>query len=132
MRKLIPILLLASLAACADNPLGVAENEVVRVAEETSGIRITNLTDTPRAYLANDPEWLAVALSMPLDLIALCNTPDAACLRLPAKGSVLMPYAEVGGYGSSTKSIVVFTWRVVPVAPGQYQTEMDQAVTLKL
>ena len=132
MRKLIPILLLASLAACADNPLGVAENEVVRVAEEAAGIRITNLTDTPRGYMANDPEWLAVALSMPLDLVAFCNTPDSGCLRLPASGSVLMPYSEVGGFGSSTKSIVVYTWRVVPISPGQYQAEYDGAVELKL
>lgn len=132
MRKLIPLLWLASLTACADGPTAVVENEVVRVAQESSGIRITNLTDIPRAYLANDPNWLALA-SASFDLVALCNVPDSTCLRLPAKGSVLVPYAEVGGYSTNTQSIVVWTWRVVPAAtPGQYQAEMDEAVTLKL
>ena len=119
----------AAAAACSDSPTSVA-NGVVRVTREGSGIRIDNLTDTPRAYAAYDPNFLALA---DLSLLALCNTTDVNCLRLPAHGSVLVPFSEVGGYGSGTTSIVVWTWRVVPSAtPGQYEPLMDEGVTLKL
>lgn len=132
MHNLIPVMLLASLAACADSPMAVVESDLVRVVEEPSGIRITNLTDSPLAYMASDPEWLAL-VDATFDLMALCSTPDAACLRLPAKGSVLVPYAEVGGFGTSTTRIVVWTWRVVPSStPGEYQTSEFKSVTLEL
>ena len=118
-------------AACSDGPTSVT-NGAVRVKREATGIRIDNLTDAPRAYLAHDPDLLALAN---LSLLSMCLTPDKSCLRLPARGSVLVQFSEVAGYGSSTKSIVVWTWRVVAsTTPGEdaYEQIMDEAVTLRL
>lgn len=129
-RRIASVLLALTFAACSDAPTASVASDVVRVTPGDAGLRIENLTDTPRAYAAHDPEFLALA---DLSLLALCNTPDANCLRLPAHTSVLVPYNEVTGYGTSTKSIVVYTWRVVPSGtPGQYEQLMDEAITLKL
>lgn len=127
-RSVLSVLLALVLVGCSDGPTSVA-NGVVKVTLEESGLRIENLSDVPRAYAAYDEGFLALA---DFALIALCSTPDAACLRLPAKSSVLVPFSEVGGYGSGTTTIVVWTWRVVATGAGQYNPAMDDAISLKL
>lgn len=115
-----------TVAACPDGPTSVAK-AAVRVTREDSAIRIENMTDAPRAYFVVDPEILASANW------ALCNTPDSSCLRLPAHGTKVVPFTDISGYGTSTKTIAVWTWRVVPSAtPGQYERATDEAVELKL
>src|SRR5690242_10029480 len=102
----------AALSACGDRITAVT-NGAVTVRKEANGIRIDNGTGTARAYIANDPNWLALASTSDLSLMAICTTTDSGCLRIPAHGSVVVPFSEVGGYGSSTKSVVVWTWRVM-------------------
>jgi len=129
MKHILSLALALAVAACNDGPTAVG-NGVVTVALEDGGIRIRNLTDAPRAYAAYDQDVLAV---LDLSLTAFCNTPDANCLRLPANGSVLVPFSQIGGYSASTRNIVVWTWRVVPSStPGQYEIMSDEAVVLKL
>ena len=128
-RRFLPILALAALAACNDSPTAVS-NGVVTVVREGDALRITNQTDEARAYAAYDPNWLALA---DLSLQAYCRTWDAACLRLPAHGSVLVPLSEVGGYSTSTKEIQVWTWRVLmSEVNGQLEPVPDDAILLKL
>jgi hypothetical protein len=123
------LLLAASTAACHDQITAVTNGQVKAVVEG-AGVRLTNLTNEARAYTINDPNWLAGAS---LSLIAVCNTIDSACLRLPANSSVLVPFTEVGGYGQSTSELMIWTWRVMPVgAGGGLQPVMDDPITLKL
>ena len=128
-RSFLPLLFAAAIAAChSDGPTAVSNN-AVRVVREGSALRITNLSDEPRAYAAFDPNWLALA---DLSLTAFCATQQPSCLRLPAHGSVLVKLTDVGGYSASTKTIVVWTWRVIPNGAGGLQAVMDEAITLKL
>jgi hypothetical protein len=126
-RSFLPILL-AVFVSCGDGTTAVA-NSVVNVAREGNALRISNLTDEARAFAANDPDWLAL---VDLSLTYFCTTTDSGCLRLPAKGSVLVPFSDVGGYGSSTKAVTVWTWRVMSNGAGGLQAVMDDAITLKL
>jgi hypothetical protein len=127
--RIIPVLLFAAfVAACGDGTTAVS-NSVVSAVREGNALRISNRTDEARAFAASDPEWLAL---VDLSLTYFCTTTDSGCLRLPANGSVLVPFSDVGGYGSSTKAITVWTWRVGPDGAGGRQAVMDDAITLKL
>ena len=128
-RSFLPILIAAALVACGhDSPTSVS-NDIVTVAREGNAIRITNLTTEARGFMANDPNWLAL---VDLSLTAVCATTDAACLRLPAKTTILVPLASVGGYSASTTSIQVMTWRVLANGSGGLQAVADETITLKL
>ncbi len=129
-RSIVVLLLAVSVSGCFADRVTAVSNGLVKAMVEDGGVRLTNLTNEARAYAINDPNWLALAS---LDLIAACSTVDTACLRLPANGSVLVPFAEVGGYGASTKQLAVWTWRVLPTgAGGSLQPVMDDAITLQL
>lgn len=131
-RTFLPILVAAALVACKPDAIigPPVSNGVVRVVREGNALRISNLTDQPRAYMAMDAGWLAL---VDLSLIALCNTADANCLRLPANGSVLVPFSEVGGYSAATKEVTVWTWRVVPsTTGGNLEPVLDETIVLKL
>lgn len=127
-RRIASVLLVLTFAACGDAPTASVVSDVVRVTRGDAGMRIENLTDTPRAYAAYDAEFLE---QTGYSLLAPCNTPDSTCLRLPARSSVLVAYNDVSGYGAGTRSIAVCTWRVLPSStPGQYDPAMDVIVTL--
>ena len=131
-RRCASVLLALTIVACNDAPTAMVKGDVVKVTRGDAGLLIENLTDTPRAYSAYDPNWLALA-AMNFTLLAVCSTPDQTCLRLPAHGYVVVPYAEVGGYNATTTTgITVMTWRVVETSPGQYEPQMDDGVTLQL
>lgn len=125
-RTFLPIVIAVLVAACHDGATAIS-NGIITAKREATGIRLTNQTNEARGYLVNDPAWLAVA---DLSFSVLCTTTDSACLRLPAKGSVLVPFAEVGGYSATTKSVVVWTWRVLASGVGGLQAVSDAPITL--
>lgn len=128
-RSFLPLLFAAAIAAChSDGPTAVSNN-AVRVVREGSALRITNLSDEPRAYAAFDPNWLALA---DLSLTAFCATQQPSCLRLPAHGSVLVKLTDVGGYSASTTTIQIYTWRVLSDIEGVLHVEADDPLVLKL
>jgi hypothetical protein len=128
-RRSLVVLLFALAVSSCDRITAYSNGEVKAVLED-NGVRLTNMTNEARAYTINDPNWLAVAT---LSLIAQCATVDAACLRLPANSSVLVPFAEIGGYGETSQQLTVWTWRVLPNgAGGSLQPVMDESITLQL
>lgn len=128
-RTFLPVVLAALFATgCQEGPT-VLTNGIISAKREATGVRITNQTNDARAYMINDPDWLAVA---DLSFSVLCTTTDPGCLRLPAKGSVLVPFADIGGYSASTTTVVIWTWRVVPNGVGGFQAVSDDAISLKL
>lgn len=125
-RVFLSILLVCLVAACHDGPT-VVTNGIISAKREASGVRLTNQANEARGYMVNDPEWLAVA---DLSFSVLCTTTDSGCLRLPANGSVVVPFADIGGYSATTKTVVIWTWRVMPNGAGGFQAVSDDAITL--
>ena len=126
-KQLLILAATMALTSCADRVTAIT-NGAVTVRKEATGIRIDNGTNQARAYLANDPEWLALA---DLSLMAICETTDSGCLRIPANGTAHVPFSEIGGYSASTKTVLVWTWRVLPEGVGGApQAVMDQEITL--
>jgi hypothetical protein len=121
-----------ALSGCREGATGVT-NGVVTVVLEGDALRIRNSGNQARAFAAYDANWLALASTSDFTMLALCNTTDAACLRLPAYGSILVPLTDVGGYSASTTHVTVWTWRVLPVGEGAgLQPVTDETIQLKL
>jgi hypothetical protein len=115
------LVLVTSLASCRDATS--VEDDVVSVVVEGQAVRLQSQSNHPLAYAAFDAEILA------LINWAKCADPGPQCLRLPARGSVLIPFNEIFTGGRVGK-VAVFAWRVVPKAAGGFQT-IDVAVIPK-
>ena len=86
-------------------PYGLGRTEVsVRAVQE--GIRLTNMTDRPIGYTAFE-----------CDFAALVNwAPCVDLTRCPAVApgvTVVIPYADIGGYVPGARKAIVFWWHVV-------------------
>lgn len=100
----LSVLLATGLGSCGDPTSGSSTGVVVAV--EGQAFRISNKTSQPLAYAVFDAEILA------LINWARCADPTPECLRLPARGSVLVPFEAISGYDGNG-GVVVYVWKVV-------------------
>ena len=117
------LLLCFLLAACDESPTSPDAVSRVAAVASANGIRLTNNGETPLAFAAIDPRALA--------RLALCVDPSAACVRLPAKGSLFVPYSDVLFFESDTTEATVHWWHVVAV-PGGYQASDPQSLVVNV
>lgn len=123
---LIGMATVIAIAAC--RPESIATDAAlpgkVTVIKEQAGLRLTNHTDQGIAYAIANPNWLG--------LLAICNDPEPACIRLGPGQSVLVPFSEVHGLDTAVvEKITVHWWHVVPDGAGQYKaTDPVQIVVL--
>ncbi|HEY0969740.1 MAG TPA: hypothetical protein VGE02_02060 [Gemmatimonadales bacterium] len=105
------------MAACAeDGAMGPGEDaSVVRVNRYAAALEIRNPGDEPLGYTVIEAELATRAL------LAFCTDPGPECRRLPARGSVTVPYAQIGGYEAGDREAIVHTWRVVPDGEGGHE-----------
>ena len=83
-----------------------SSRESVEAHATVAGIVATNHATVPAHYLAFEPGWLAL-----VDLAA-CTDVNDPCPRIPAGGTLVIPWAEVGGY-APTVSHYRFSWSLV-------------------
>ena len=112
-------------SACDRGPSAV-ETARVSAAKEAGGIRLTNLSDKASGYILIDPQTLALIDWMP------CATQTPDCLRLPAKGSVLVPFDEIVVGSAASKEVTIYTWWVLTDIEGGPHVDMDAPLNLKL
>lgn len=113
--SLIGVLTVIAIGACRPESISTdsAPSGRVTVTREQAGIRVTNHTDQGVAYAISNPNWLG--------LLAICNDPEPACIRLQAGASVLVPFSEIQGFESGAEKITVHWWHVVPDGVGQFR-----------
>ena len=97
----------------------------IRAAWESGGIRLTNLTDDASGYFLHDANSLALIDWTP------CVTQEPDCLRLPAKGSVLVPFDQITVGGADSKEVVIYNWWVLQDIEGALHVDMDAPLVLK-
>ena len=102
MRRASLIASLAAVIACG-NPTGTDPSKVTATLD-SQGVLVMNDNDRPLALAALDADILA------LINWAQCTERTPDCLRLPARGSLHIPFSNIGA--GATK-IAVFVWDVV-------------------
>jgi len=123
--RIIPLLLLAFASACHDGPVAVHTVRISAV-KQADGIRLTNLSDHATAYFVVDQNTLAL-----IDWIK-CNQTTPDCLRLPARGSVTVPFSEIAGYSGNGSTVVIYSWWVLIDIEGAPFVDADDPLVLKL
>jgi len=123
--KIIPALLFAFVSACHDGPT-VVRSERVSAVKQADGIRLTNLTDKASGYFIVDLNTLALIDWRP------CETQGPDCLRLPANGSILVPFDQIVVGSAASRDVVIYTWWVLPDIEGALHADMDDPVRLRL
>ena len=126
MKRLsLMLLIVAVLAgtACRREPVGT-ETALVSVVKVDAGIRITNNSTRGVAYDVSNPNWLG--------LLAICNDPGPACVRLAVGESVVVPLAEIHGYEPGITKVTVHWWHVLPDGPESYKATDPQQVVITL
>ena len=104
------------LSACTDDVVTNFETgALVRVERSDRAIELRNPGHEPLAYIVIEAEFAARAN------FAFCADPGPECRRLPARGSVTVPYAQIGGYEDGDREAIVHTWRVVPDGQGGHE-----------
>jgi hypothetical protein len=68
----------------------VASEAGIRAELTAGGVRVTNTTSERVAFHVRNPNWLG--------LLALCETEDAVCERLPANSVITVPFSEIYGF----------------------------------
>ena len=117
------LLLVAVLGtACVKEPVAteLSSRGTVSVAKVPQGIRLVNNTDRGVAYAISNPNWLG--------LLAICNDPEPACVRLAAGDTIVVPFAEIHGYDSSTERVSVYWWHVSPDGEGHKASDPVEVV----
>ena len=112
---------------CRRDPVatGLGGESQVSATKVATGIRITNHTDRGVAYAVSNPTWLG--------LLAICNDPEPACVRLARGASVIVPFSEIHGYAEgTTTSVRVAWWHVVPDGEGQYKATDPVEILVQL
>ncbi len=61
-----------------------------------------------------------------------CPSLGPDCLRLPAKGSVVVPFSEIVGYSANTREVEIYSWWVIDNGSGVLSYDLDVPITLKL
>ena len=123
---------LTLIAACGRGvvpPEPAAETAVapnVTAARAAGGLRIVNAGDEPLALAVFERDFAARASFAP------CIDPGPGCVRLPSGGSIVVPYAQITGYTTEAKAVVVYTWRVVPGRSGGYRAADLRSETVGL
>lgn len=111
-------------AASGDPAANARESGGVTATRVAGGVRLSNGTDRPVAYVVWNRGWLAQ--------FAPCLDPGPGCVRLAAGASVVVPDAEIGGYAPGAPEAIVYWWHVVPDAAGGYRTEEVHEVVVRL
>ena len=75
------------------------------------GVQLHNGTGAPVAFAVWDKGFLG--------LLGPCADPGPQCVRLAGGATLVVPNAEIAGYGA-TKTLAVHWWRVVPTGNGGY------------
>lgn len=123
---LLCIVAVVAIAAC--RPEGISTDAAlsgkVSVIREQAGLRLTNHTDQGVAYAISNPDWLG--------LLAICNDPEPACIRLAAGESVLVPFTEVHGFDTGAEKITVHWWHVVPDGAGHFKATDPVQIVIPL
>lgn len=112
--------------ACRREPVATALTDTAGVSATRveGGIRVTNHSERGVAYSIANPNWLG--------LLAICNDPEPACVRLAAGASVLVPLSEIHGYGSGVTTVTLYWWHVIPDGSGQYKATDPEQVTVTM
>lgn len=106
-------------AAQAGRAVQVAATPVAGV-----GLRLRNDGDQPIAYAVTERGFLG--------LLGPCLDPGPACVRLAPGASVVVPYAEIGGYFPGATEAIVYWWHVVPDGAGGYRADEIRSVVVTL
>jgi len=125
MRRAMALVAVLGALGCAD---AVTSASTLRVSavKEASGIRLSNLTGLAIGYAIFDAQTLAVIDWAP------CATQSPDCLRLPAHGSVFVPFDEILLGGATSKEVTIYNWWVLTDIEGSPQVDMDEPLTLRL
>jgi hypothetical protein len=125
MKKLFLAIGLVLATACDREITGVGTARVT-ATKEANGIRLTNLSDKATGYFLIDPQTLALVDWAP------CVSESPECLRLPAKGNVLVPFDQIMVGGPNSEEVAIYTWWVVPDIEGVLHADVDDPFVLKL
>ena len=87
----------------------------VRVIRHAAPLEISNPGREPLGYTVIEAELATRAL------LHFCADPGPECRRLPARGSVTVPYSQIGGYEEGDREAIVHSWRVVPDGKGSHE-----------
>jgi hypothetical protein len=114
-----------ALVACQAEPTG-AGTDRLRASKHADGVRLDNLSDHPTGYAIFDKNTLALIDWTP------CQTQSTDCLRLPAKGSVVVPFSEIMHYSGPGTEVAIYSWWVLSNGMGPPVVNVDALITLKL
>jgi hypothetical protein len=130
MRALAALLLVGFLWASAscrrDSASPEGGSAEVTAVREAGGLRLVNQTERPIAFTVFEREFAARVQFAP------CVDPSPGCLRLAPGASILVPYAEIGGYTSGAREAIVHWWHVVPDGAGGYRAEAIRSEVVRL
>ena len=129
MKRMSSVILFAialASSACHKDPVSATLSgaPLVSATRVTTGVRLTNNTDRPVAYVVSNPMWLG--------LLALCADPGPDCVKLAPAASVVIPFSEIYGWASDATQASVFWWHVVPDGHGGYTQDEVATVFVQL
>ena len=100
------------------------DGEKVSAVRVSGGILLTNETAESIAFLAYNPNLLA--------LWAQCADRTPACLRLEAGSSLTIRDQEIEGFAEGLDEAAILFWRVVPIPGDGYRAEEIKQVVVQL
>jgi hypothetical protein len=113
LRSFAVALATLTLLAC-EAPTSTA-SQLLAVSADGTALALRNPNAWPVFYLAVDPNFLALAD------FALCTNPDSDCPRVPAFGTVRVPYTDIAGNHTGQTTVRVMQWRLQRTASGEYE-----------
>ena len=116
--------LLAVLAIGCSNATD-PESELLSAHAENQRITLVNTSDDPVYFFVADKDALAL-----LDW-AVCVDP-ARCTPIQPHSTKIVQYSEIAAYQQGSGNAVVYHWRIITKAPGQYDYDEVRHLEVKL
>jgi len=101
------------------------ESDILLAHAEHRAITLVNTSDDPVYFFVADTDALAL-----LDW-AVCLDP-AKCTPVLPHSTKIVRYSEIAAYQEGSRNAVVYHWRIITKAPGQYDYDKLRKLDVKL